>query len=569
MFDRHSGANLTNKRSLLSRLFTSLDPLVLTAVGLVLLYLAWSATLPHGVFETVDEGGKVLYIQNVLRTGDPASSFLYPGRSIDPEGLFFPTWWRLQRGSQFYTWWQPGFPLLTLPFFSLFGWFGLYIIPALSGGMVAYLSGLLLRELGRVTNWLAVVCALVVGLSTPVMFYSANFHEHTLATALLLASVITAMRSNNNYNFRLSIASGVLASLAVFIRTETVTLLFAVGLVLLIANWRLGLQFATAFFLTSVPWMILNLFITGNLINNHVSSPFDVEVQNRATEMGLRLIPAILFGQPGVGALAPTRLFLLLATSFTITGLVLQFVKPVKAFAALAFLATAAVCSSQLFSEIGYRTIHGLVTISPQILFAAFLFSFPQTWKRSLFPSMLLVGGLTFAGVYIYRAWLAAGGIQWGPRYMLSFYPLLVVSALIVFHEIWPSEKIGASLAFGGSFLICTLVGLGFEIRGWYTNRTVLSLYQQSAPALIEKSDTTIISHYCDPPLHIPDLYWQQIFMSTSRSGEQAWVDADLHGPQPFIHLDSWDLCSAAPFTEIIEQRNTNPSGLTFSSLDR
>jgi hypothetical protein len=548
--------------------FGRLDPLVWAALGLILLYLAWAALLPHGYFETVDEGGKVLYIENTLRTGNPAAPFLYPGRSFDQQGMFFPTWWRLQRGTEFYTWWQPGFPLLTLPFYVLFGWFGLYLIPALAGGAAAYFSGVLLRQLMPVSDRLAVLCTLVVGLATPVMFYSANFHEHTLATALVLASMAAVLRSRQTGSPRMAAAAGALASLAVFFRTEVVTLLFGMGVVLLIADWKMGLRFGAAFALVALPWMGLNYLITGYPINHHLSEVVTLADRSGLAALGKRLIPAILFGQPGTGALAPTRTFLLLASTFTLAGLGMFALKPFRPFAPLAFLAAGLTCSWILLSPVGYRSVHGLVTVAPQILFAGALLAAGSLWKKSLFPWMLLAGGAVFAIVYLMKAWSSAGGIQWGPRYLLSFYPLLVVGALAALHAQWPGLKMVARLAVCAGFAICALVGMGFEARGWFTNYTVLSLYRQSEPALREMSDAPMVTYYCDPPLHIPELYWEQTFLSTSRAGQDAWPSAvNKLGVTRYYRLDSWDLCSAAPFDQMIKGRETNPSGITFTEI--
>lgn len=546
------------------------DPLLLTALGLCLLYLFWAAIIPHGYFETVDEGGKALYIQNTIRTGNPAAPFIYPGRSLDPQGLFFPTWWRLQRGDEFYTWWQPGFPLLTLPFYSLLGWFGLFLVPAVSGGAIAYLSGALLRQLAPVSDRVAVLCALCVGLASPVMYYSANFHEHTLATALLLASLLLALRSRQNNHSALSIISGALASLAVFFRTETVTILFGVGLVLLISDWRSGLRFGLAFVGIAVAWMSVNYLITGYPINHHINVLVDQEGGGTAARIGIKLVPAVLFGQGGIGALKPTRNFLLVTSLFSLIGLGLLFFKRTRIIASLCFLAAGAACCWILFSPVGYRTIHGLVEIAPQLLFASMLFTVGRLWKKSLFPWMLLVGGVVFMAAYYLKAWSAAGGIQWGPRYMLSLFPLLIVSAFGSLFIHWTEWKPVSRLVVGGSFLVCSLVGVGFEIRGWYTNYTMLSLYRQSEPTLREMKDTLVVSAYCDPPLHIPDLYWQQVFMSTSRSGEEVWSDAVNKGEiSSYYRLDSWDVCSADPFTKIREDRLFNPTGLVVTKTTK
>lgn len=554
------------KRSLFTR---RPDPLLLASLGLALLYLVWAAILPHGVFDTVDEGGKVLYIQNTLRTGDPSAPFLYPASDLDPAGQFFPTWWRLERDGQFYTWWQPGFPLLTLPFFALFGWFGLYLLPAIGGGAIAYLSGRILRLSGPVPDRWVVLCALATGLATPVMYYSTNFHEHTLATASLMASVFFALRAYQEKKPNWALLAGLFASLAVFMRTETITILFGVGLVLLIAGWRLGLRFGAAFGLTALPWMGLNYLITGYPLNHHVNDVIGAEQNFKIASLGKLFIPKILFGQAGVGALEVPRSLLILASLAVIAGILLLIPRATRAFASLGFLLAGLTGGWLLFSSEGYRSVHALVTMAPQILFAAYLFAPENLRKKSLFPWMLVAGGLTFSVVYLVEAWTAAGGLQWGPRYMLSFYPLFIVGAFSALPVNLAGRLKFTRLTAYTSLAICILIGFGFGLRGWYTNYSTLSLYRQSAAAFSALSDTPMVSAYCDPPLHIPDLYWQQKFLSTSRSGQAAW-DAMVKsgGMTAYTRLDSWDLCSAAPFTEMRAGRKTNPSGLSITKFE-
>jgi hypothetical protein len=288
----------------------------------------------------------------------------------------------------------------------------------------------------------------------------------------------------------------------------------------------------------------------------------------KIASLGKLFIPKILFAQPGVGAVETPRVVLILASLAVIVAILLLIPRVTRPFASLGFCLVGLTGCWLLFSPVGYRSIHALVSVAPQILFTAFLFTPENIRKRSLYPWMLVAGVVTFGIVYLVEAWTAAGGLQWGPRYMLSFYPLFIVGAFSAMPVCLASKSKFTRLAAYTSLAVCTLIGLGFGIRGWYTNYTTLSLYRQSEPAFQALADTPIVSYYCDPPLHIPDLYWEQKFLSTSRSGQEAWDELVKNsGITAYARLDSWDVCSAAPFTQIIEQRKSNPTGLSVTEF--
>ena len=157
--------------------------LVWLSILLFCLYMGWIAARPQNVFWTVDEGGKFIYIQNTLRTGNPASQFEYPARSIDPNGEFYPSSYAIHRDGQIFMWWQAGFPLLAGLFYQLVGWLGLYILPAACGAATAYLAALTLGLFIPDRLKLQILALLVTGLATPIAFYSTMFWDCLLYTS--------------------------------------------------------------------------------------------------------------------------------------------------------------------------------------------------------------------------------------------------------------------------------------------------------------------------------------------------------------------------------------------------
>ena len=531
--------------------------LLLVSFLLVLVYLLWAWLLPHGYFVTVDEGGKLLYIQNVLKTGDPSAPFIYPARSIDPDASFFPTYWHLQSGSEVYTWWQIGFPLLTLPFYQLFGWIGLFILPALSGGMIAYLSGKIFESEFPQFAEKSPLAAAVIGLATPILFYSANFHEHTFSIALMLAGIYSLLMAIHERKNKFWVFAGIFAALATFIRTEMVIIFFGAGLFLLIRYWRGAFRFGISFVLACVPWMLLNQIVLGNPINHHLEIIAESGNFGGVGSHALKTLPMILFGQSGPvnAALPPTNTYLLLCSVFLLTALVMLLIKRLRPWASLplAGLSLTIGCIV-LLSSVQYTAIHGFLEITPFLAFALFVV---VDWKKSIKSSLMgitVIAGLIFLAVYLAKAWNSAGGLQWGPRYLLAFYPLIGIFAIASYFEGLKDRSHFSRIAWIGAFSLGILVAAGFQARGFWTWNSYLQRYQAADEILRQYQDLPIVTEYCDPPLHIADIYWNQIFLSTTRTGIQAWNDfAGQHGVDQY-YVASLDVCQTIPLTQMLPE---------------
>jgi len=152
---------------------------------LTISYLLIANLRPAGYFWSIDEGGKYIYMQSTILIKDPTAPIQYPFREIDPAGEFPPFFFRIQKGDQFYTWWQPGLALLTIPFYLLFGAYGIYVLPAISGGLTIGLAGSIAYKVSN-NRWGPTFVTLIAGIATPVAFYSQMFWEHTLSTAFLM-----------------------------------------------------------------------------------------------------------------------------------------------------------------------------------------------------------------------------------------------------------------------------------------------------------------------------------------------------------------------------------------------
>lgn len=173
--------------------------------GLILAaYSAIFITLPRGVFYSPDAGGKYLQMLGYRWENGLRCDIVYSGAEMDPDGCFYGAHaeraaftaihpYRDEAGGT-HVGWTPWFSLLARPFFRAFGLVGLYAVPWMAGlGLIAWAG----RIAERLRPGLGALTAAVVGLATPVLFYSMCFWEHTLATLLALAGLWPWIRAGS------------------------------------------------------------------------------------------------------------------------------------------------------------------------------------------------------------------------------------------------------------------------------------------------------------------------------------------------------------------------------------
>lgn len=536
-----------------------------------IVYMVLVALRPQGVFWSVDEGGKFVYFQNVTRSHSFSSPLDYPGRSFDPTGEFYPSYYAIHRENQIYMWWQAAFPIAAGQFYKLFGWLGLYILPALAG--VFTLAGVfhLVKELIPDDDRPSLVATVITGIATPIAFYSTMFWEHTLTTMGVIFACFSILRAVKTRQTRWIIAAGAGAALAVFFRVESILLLVGFGVVLLLNNWRFGVQFGFSFLVFLLPLVYIHTQLTGTPFTPMLSQVVEGDSFRAAGEFGMNFFAYLLFNPPAVWTLELPRSLTNLATVSIIVVIVGTLIKPLRWVGIAGTAVLLGIPVWILLSPSGYRSLHGLITASPVIVFSLWMLAQKQWWKSSLFSGMLVAGiFITLIG-YIYKSWVGAGGLQWGPRYLLSFYPLLVSASIIGLYSIWPKINQFMRIAIVSLFLLSVITGLGFEIRGQNSVHTIQLYYQQSKTAYQQKADRPIITAWCDIVYLIPDLYWDQVIFSVTRSGLDRWAEhAGQMGIEKF-YVANLDLCTPDFLDKVAQERLKNPSGLTiipFSTAD-
>jgi hypothetical protein len=179
-------------------------------------------TPPKDVFFSCDGGSKYILTRAAL-TRDPAWPFLpYPGRALDPDARYFPIRdvFSVRFGHAYFSTFPVYFPILSVPGYALFGFRGLCLLPWACG----VLSLWLFSRLGRLLGWSVrrrLAGVLLLGLATPLGFYSCEFWEHVPAVALVLGGVVLLFRQEGlEVRSGRLLAAGLLLGLSGFLRLE-------------------------------------------------------------------------------------------------------------------------------------------------------------------------------------------------------------------------------------------------------------------------------------------------------------------------------------------------------------
>ncbi|MHB1295496.1 MAG: hypothetical protein ACYC4R_10935 [Anaerolineae bacterium] len=553
------------------------DPLLWIGLGLLVLYLALVSLFPQGIFWSVDEGSKLIYMESVRQTGMASAPLVYPGRGLDPNLEFAPLMYKVVRDGEIYSWWPVGFPLLTLPLYMLVGWGGLFLLPALSGALTAVLSGALLRTLRPKPRWLPTTGALLVGLGTPVAFYATRFWEHAPATFLLMLAlylIVSAPTEEDAPDARLALA-GIAASLSAFLRIEMALLALGMGLALLLLRPRWAVVFGVAFSLVACLWLGLNRAIMGDWLGPSPAAFTANETGEGLGHLGAWLVPYLLFNGEAADSLPIPHAMLAVGTLCALLAAVAPFLGKRWWIGLPGYLGVLALCIWALLYPVSYRAVHGFLLIAPHVLMGAWAVAGRARWRlhaqgpRALFVPLLSGGVAVFSVVYVLRAYAVVGGLQWGPRYMLALYPLLVVASLWGIAEAWQALRPGGRTLLAGLYLAGVLVGIGFEARGLATAQRLTTYYDCTRAAILELEERPMVSYCGWFPMVAPQLYWERRIYNLQPLGLEGWrLTSGARGfSGPYFQIEV-DACAATnTFSDVIASRSTDPSGLIVFDL--
>lgn len=467
--------------------FIAASVLVLAVYGISL------AIMPKHVFWSPDEGAKLIQAETIRWDRGLVYEIPYAARFVDPDLVLYPSRCRHNdiypdpsRG-EVRLHWPIWFSLVSKGSYALFGVTGLYILPLLCGWLTAVASGWVIR---RSFPDLSAAAVLVVGLASPIFFYSLCFWEHTPATLLgVLALGWVARRRPGE----LSVwwIAGPLLALSVLLRIEMV----AFGMSLF-AAWSLRLWCAQgnaptrstvaknarrAWFTVAILVLaIVAVFLSVLTPRHWESEPLHQGLWLYTLEKVPALLDAavaILSNSPGHRApVVAWRWELLGLGAFLscLAGAAFRNPKRRALFLVPGLSCTMVFSAVLLLWREPYISLHGFVPVAPYVALAGCGAVF--AW-RSRDDSLRLLAAT--AGIYLVFGFVAIfvffvrrdggylTGLEWGTRNLLTLYPLAAILSLLVWKSVGPQAGWGKM----GTTLVVTLgvtivLGLNFQFRG-------------------------------------------------------------------------------------------------------
>jgi hypothetical protein len=497
--------------------------LALALVAIVYAGLAF-LVLPKASFFSSDEGLKLIQVQNFLRKGWSDFTIDYPGRWLDPYFSFLPinNPPPLIQGERIFAAYPVFFPLLAMPLYSLLGYAGLYVIPVVSGLATVLVTWWLARLLGARGS----SSILVLGLCTPLLFYSLLFWDHTLGTLLSTVALLLVIRTLPQRNRRWLLAGGAILGFSVWARTELYALAAVMPVVYFLFGGRRGrdtLFLCLGILAALLPLWLFQTMVYGNPIGAHVAH-FALlgEALPVTTNRLAILYYTLLEANPN------PLVTLLYAMAFASATLVLWSPalrhKPVLVMAAFGALLLCSV--PNLVEAWSGRPLGGLIATTP---FLAFSFGgIPQLEDgdshrlalAACFGYIILVCILTPVDP----------GLQWGPRFLLPIFPLAAVLALRNGQALSATARSSSTGTLLAACLAATLgVSLVFQACGIRVMHMIKTRDRQLIESTARLDSTWIVSdEYGYAQYAAPLFYEKQFFYVRDQEAYQRLTETFL-----------------------------------------
>lgn len=408
-----------------------------STVIVILLCLSWTA-ISSLTFFSSDVGLRFLQIQELVDHRWRTFAIDYPARTVDPELAHVPYYYAYSViDDELYLNVSPFFPLLVSLLYASLGAAGLPIVPALGSALAAWATYRLVRLSELPYARLAFVAALF---TTPLLFYGMVLWDHSFGAALGLWAVYGVARGIEQSEQRSIFFGGVAAGLALGQRPEMYLFAGALGSSLLLLTWprwRPVLSFAVGGIAASgAIWWLQYLWVghpLGMALAPHVlgyGAPATAPVASANIPLFTKLARFWVHTEPG-SAWQTWATVLVMVGGGVFVSLVLLGRPRSRWGLAAGFLLMLA--GYLLFAWVAVKSaLIGVAATFPLLPFALL----SMTAKRDRHAQhrtvylLVLFTALIFLGL-ICLLWPGYGGLQWGSRYLLPLYPLLLVLAWV------------------------------------------------------------------------------------------------------------------------------------------
>lgn len=416
--------------------------LLFAMFAMVAIYLSLAALLPKDVFWISDNGNRLLQMQSIIQQHFTSIQIVPSSGVADFSSLQPPHFYRLDGAD--YSYYPFAFPYLAAGPALLFGNRGLLLIPLLSAILLLMIYVRLWKSLFR--DSAPVLPLFVLGLATPLFFYTLTFWEHTLTMLLAVSAVHLTIRAGQNCSARHVCLAGLIAGAIPWFRPEGYLFCCLLPVASFLA-WRRGYRagWLVVGILPSIAVLwFLNCRLYGSIFGLHTAKYLQLGelFGNRETSMALFLLGKLevcysyLFQYS-----ASLPIGLLCGAPFLLAAIVglCRRTGPglANAIAAAALVGSGVlVCYSFRAEDPVFATLwtQGLSISTPFVVF--FLLGIRRNLTEASAEirllSVLTLGFLFFGTLAINNY---ERGILWGGRYYLLVYPFLTILSFQTYRD--------------------------------------------------------------------------------------------------------------------------------------
>lgn len=434
----------------------------LVCVAVIYAALAF-LVLPRDAFFSSDEGLKFIQLQTFLRKGWRDVTLDYPGREIDPDLRYVPinNPPPLIREGRIYAVYPVFFPLLATPLYRLLGYAGLYVIPLASG----LLTLMLTYRIARLTGGGGPSSIVVLGLCSPLIFYSLLFWDHTLGTLICTLALFLVVRNLERPRGSSLLLAGIVLGLAIWVRSELYVMAAVMPAAYLFFGSRrpshvLSLCLGTV--ITLFPLWLFQVFVYGDFLGPHVGHFAWLSEELPVTTDRVAIVYHTLLE----GNSSPALSFLYIM-AFTASAVLVRAprLRTRRLLVTVAFASLVLATIPNIFEAIAARPLGGLITTAPFLVFGFATLLDSSVRRHNAFL-------LAFSLAYMALVSLLTPvdpGLQWGPRFLLPILPPLVVLATNNFRALNMYAAPSTRGLLGACFATVVALSLLVQIAGLRT----------------------------------------------------------------------------------------------------
>jgi len=403
-------------------------------ISLILLALGWYLA-SFETFFTVDTGLRFMQVRQLVDQSLRTFAIEYPQQIIDPFLDHVPYYYAYSViDGDIYFNVSHIYPFLVAIFYGALGTIGLPVV-AIAGGMLTAVAIYKLAKLTELPHPQRILWITVF--ATPILFYSLELWDHTLAAACGAWAVYGIAKGLVTGRWQPMLWGGLIVGLGLAQRPEMYLFTLVLGLGVLVFTWHKWRLLLTFIFggtiSTFIIWGLQYLWVGhafGLAFAPHFfgygrPAQYIVETSKSASPQLYKFTFLLFYVQPGIMLTFVATLLILVGTILIVFSLRLESMR--KPSWLMAGSIATIIGYIMLMYWARYGIIPGVISTFPLIALSLTYVDKENGRYNHIHHFVFLVAWLFLAGMVL--IWPAYGGRQWGARYLLPVYPLLAYLA--------------------------------------------------------------------------------------------------------------------------------------------